>query len=1085
MSYTLTYPRTRREAEWVITKRHHSSRRGVMSDWPRSDIPLDGVYESDNVILFGSRKEVRSGTRLLSASHANLPTVADNGVADGSSISASKSGSTITISAGYQLSSSNVGDYFYWPADNARELILSIVEHSNTCVVNTSDTHSATTTGKMQQEVNAHIWDKVNKKLVVLLGTKIYYTTYEATVWTEAYCISNIAPANSKSIMWQYGENIYLWNSNGTYVVRMNVDVPTVDKLNNQTVETIISDIAENDNRIFGRRYTCTMCQMLGSYYTDSYEGNTVIQESSPWDRDDNGKDYAELFMAYEPSTSTPRLLQSLQVPYEVISGEYCYSKEYTHYRLYGTKNIGQYGLDEKTGIGNNPELFIHIADIPIIKSYVVSIESGTCTATSGVFDVHDTSNYIYLDDGTQVSITGYVSSTVLTVEDVGTYTNVGAVIGTTEAFVFSQSGNTVTAERGTPFDGDSIGKRIFASDGSLILITAYTDSTHVTVADSTTRSSLGGGIIVSPSANSNINIFNYLDMTGDDTLSTRISKYWCKNRFLEPLPNCNVGVVVDGFLISAVKGGSVIYQTQLANETLAGYYDPEFQIDTVQDSIQALRVYKNILSAICSQSTISWPTDTTATDSRPDVGLSTTFLAQKKVVDYNIGTMFPESIVAVHEGVDILFTNNCEIRLFDGKDYGRNIVEGKLTKEMRKFQPIGAASYDSFGGYYLWGTNGSLTSINSVNRLPFPDVCWRFSIKEEQGVIGGIKITGDAWLQPPNGVHGLEIIDGSDRSMQVVFDNVTGKYYWISTYNGPTGSGLSKTFVDKDDTTGTGTEISWSLSYGADTGNLMKYDIRHERSNLTINPYNPANADESGYDSEGYRDGLEIDFYAYKKSDSYESAYSTAKNITKDGDIVFDETPQDKAVQIKISGNRSECIISELVNYYTSFEQAAVPNKREMTEGDYQENLSAPTLWLTRNASLYKNLATGTSITGTPTGVTGVDGKSNSAFQISAALSTISVSLSSGTLLFWADGTVTVTIGGNSVALSSVGTSGSWTLYYATGITETGVLILIPSSTKKIEDVRAYNSEIDSDTRTYLYNDMVLNNGDNTLPIW
>ena len=155
------------------------------------------------------------------------------------------------------------------------------------------------------------------------------------------------------------------------------------------------------------------------------------------------------------------------------------------------------------------------------------------------------------------------------------------------------------------------------------------------------------------------------------------------------------------------------------------------------------------------------------------------------------------------------------------------------------------------------------------------------------------------------------------------------------------------------------------------------------------------------------------------------------------------------------------------------------------MSEGDYQENLNTPVLWLSRHASLYKNLVTGTSITGTPTGVTGVDSKSNSGFQISDALDTISVNLSSGSVLFWADGTVALTIGGESVTLSSVGSTGGWTLYYATGITKSGTLTLTPSGTRKIEDVRAYNSEIDSDTRSYLYNDMVKSNGDNTMGLW
>lgn len=1197
----LTYPRTRRESEWIDMKRHHSFRRGVMSDGPRTSVPLDGVWASDNAILYSERAEVRSGTRLLSATHVNLPAIA-------TCVECSKSGYTITISSGYSLSSSNIGDYVYWPDTGENELITAVDTGANTCTVTSSSSHTATVEARIRQEINALIWDKINKKHVMLIGTKVYYADWGVTSWTEAYCLSSTAPANSKSIMRQFGNNIYLWNSNGKFIIKMGATTPTTSRLNNTMIECPLTGIPETELLVYGRRYTATMVEMLGSYLTNSYEGNTIEHETAPWAIDSNGKDYAEIFTAkpigdeseskailtggtlnalrdepsdwaaisngqvkftgnsetnniivdftgcttwsdvsdriqsalrdfwpsaicsYEtdhfvvempnagdtlgyctagtsgtdisdstylnmrsgqgtlttPSTTEDVLIGTLQVPYSESGGVYTFLREYTHYRLYGTRDVGENGVNPSTGKGNNPEIYIHIEDIPVIKSFVVSTAAdGTVTASKGTFKEYDVGSTLYLSDGKLGTITAYTSGTVVTWNQSDVTSDVGATIGSANAFVFSQSGSTVTASTGNPFDADAVGKRIFASDGTIILIIARTDSQNVTVSDSTTRSGFGGGILVTPTEYSTANTRKFTDRIDDDKLGTRISKAWCKNRFWEPLPDCNIGVEIDGFFVSAVKGNKEIYETQLANSYFAGYYDPEFQVDTTIDAIQALRVYPTLLAAICSQSTMSWSTEITATDSRPDVGLSTTFLAQKKTVDFQIGTMFPQSIVPVHEGVDILFTNSCEIRLFDGKEYGPNIAEGKMMKLLRKLQPIGAASYDSIGGYYLWGTDASSTTIGGVDRLPFPDICYRFAIREEQGVIGGIGISGSAWLKPADGICGYGIIDNGNRALQVVLDNFTGKFYWISTYNGPTGSGLSKVFIDKDDTTGTGTEISWSITYGADTGSQMKYDIRHEVSNLTIDPEDPANADGSGYDSDGFRDGLEIDLYAYSKGSDWETEYASVKNVTKDGDISFDETPQDKAIQIKVAGNRSECIISELVNYYTIFEQASVPSKREMTEGDYQETLSSPDLWLSRAANLYKNLITGESITGTPSAVTGVDGKSESAFQISAALNTISVSITNGSILFWADGTVDVTIGGTPITLSEVGSSSGWTLYYATSITESGVMTLTPSGTRKIEDVRVYDSDIDSDTRTYLYNDMVRNNGDNTLKVW
>lgn len=1194
----MTYPRSRRESEWMFPVRHHSFRRGVMSDGPRTSVPPDGVWASENVILYNNRAETRGGTKKLSASQAHFPTPET-----WTGISASKTGYTVTISAGFVLTSANVGDYFYWPDDKTYEIITAVDTGTNSFTSNVSTAHIAATAGRIRREPNANIWDKVNKKIVVQAGTRIYYAPWNCTSWTEAYCLSTTAPADTKSIMRQYGKNIFLWNSNGQFIIKMGDTVPVVERLNNTMISCPLTGIDETTALTYGRRYTCTMIEMVGNYLDNSYGNNTIEQESSPWAIDSNGKDYAEYFtekpigdesktfarltggtlsatvadfavisdaqvgitansetnnvitdftgcitwsdvtgrlqdsardfwadilIYYDggkiiidmpnsgdsinyctagsggtdisgssylnmrtgqgslstPATTEDLLVGTLQLPYSLTDGLYTFNQEYTHYRLYGTKDVGSAGQT----LGNNPELYIHIEDIPIIKSFVVSTAAdGTITASKGTFSQYDVGSAIYLSDGKSGAITSYTSSSVVKWGNSDITTDVGATIGSSNSFVYSQSGRTVTASKGSPFASTSVGKRIFVSDGTLSTITGYTSSTVVTVADSTTRTNVGGGIIVGPTGSSPANTRKFTDRVSDEKLSTRISKAWCKNRFWEPIPDCDIGVEIDGFFISAVKGGKAIYQTQLANSYFAGYYDPEFQIDTVPDSIQALRSYPGTLSAICSQSTISWSTEVTGTDSRPEVGLSTTFLSQRRPVDYQIGTMFPESIAAVHEGIDILFTNGCEIRLFDGKDYGPNIAEDKTMKLLRKLQPVGASSYDANGGYYLWGTEASTDSIGSKTLVAFPDTCWRFSIKESQGTIGGIKITGDDWLQPPNGVCGIEVTDDGNRTLQIVLDNLTGFYYWISTYDGPTGSNLAKTFVDKDDTTGSGTEISWSLTFGADTGSLMKYDIRHEVSNLTIDPFNPSNANVTGYDSEGFRSGLEINIYAYGKSNEWVSPYSQSLNIIKDGDITLDETQQkdDKAIQIKITGNRSECVISELVNYYTVIEQAATPTNQATSEGTYQLNLATPVLWLTRGPSLYKNRATGSSITGTASGVTGIDGKSNSAFQIASALSTISVSLTSGSILLWADGTVTATINGESVSLTSVGTSGSWTLYYATGITKTGTLVLTPEGTRKIEDVRVYNSEIASATRTYLYNDMIRNSGDNTLPLW
>lgn len=1199
MGNPLANPRTRRDSEWQVIARHHSARRGVMSDGQRTNVPLDGVWESINVLLHGDgRKESRSGTRVLGLNAAALPKLRTG-------IDATKSVNVVTSSGAF--SSTDVGTYFYWPTEGKYDLITALLS-SSTVRVDNSDTRvrSATATwdpenevwiysgtGATRGEINAAIWDRVNKKHVILLGTQVYYADWECSSWIPVYLIGDTAPANTKSEMHQRGDSIYLWNANGLYAINMGLTTPLAVKVNNAVDPISVTITGDAQDQIYCRRYIVTAAKMTGNYFQNIREGNTVELESAPAQIDSSGRDYSAIFterpIGDGTYVSSSLVGGSLQSPMDTVAGwepvsdgqfgctfdgdtnnitvnfngcatwddvtgriqtslQYfwstmlCYKdgdhivlevpntagvfgecsagsggtdisgaaylslaatatvtsvlgdpplnvvlsgnsdKEYTHLRVYGTLDVGENGINPTAGAGNNSESYGHVEDVPKCSAFIVSSTGdGVITASKGTFKPYHTGCVLGVEGvGDIVGIT-YVNSTTVTFEDTWVFTNASAAIGGT-AFTFSRSGNLLSGTQFTEFDNIETGDLIFTSDGEILHVVGKPGGAPYT-AESGTLTDVAG--VIMPTSFPNGIVFT--DTTSDDVIASRLSIYWLKNRFWQPIPNCDVGVEIDGFTISAVRGGKSIYETQLADPQFAGYYDPEFQIDTIQDAIQALREYNGVLAAICSQSTTTWSSELTGTDSRPGIGSTVSFLAQRKVADYRIGTNSPGSIVSITDGIDILFTNNSEVRLFDGKAFGANLAEGKTMKLLRRLQMVSAASYDPIGGYFIWGTNSALTTIGSASSIPFPDICHRFSIQEDQGVIGGVQIDGDDWLTPPHGISGYEVSDDDGHFLQAVFDNRDGKFYWISTYDGPTGSGLAKVFSDKHTGSADGTEIDWSLTFGADIGSLMKYDIRHEVSNLTIDPYDASKGGEgsSGYDDEGFRDGLEIDLYAYRRSDGWETPYSQALNIVKDGDISFDRTPVDKAIQIKISGNRSECVISELVNYYTVAEQAAPPSKREMTEGDYQSALCAPVLWLSRGSQLYKNLATGQLISGTAVPVTGVDGKVNSAFQISAAFPTISVVLTAGSILLWTDGTVTVSIGGNSVVLTSAGTYGGWTLYYATGITRSGILTLTPTGTRKIEDVRAYNSDIDSDIRTYIYNDMVKNNGNNTLKLW
>lgn len=116
----------------------------------------------------------------------------------------------------------------------------------------------------------------------------------------------------------------------------------------------------------------------------------------------------------------------------------------------------------------------------------------------------------------------------------------------------------------------------------------------------------------------------------------------------------------------------------------------------------------------------------------------------------------------------------------------------------------------------------------------------------------------------------------------------------------------------------------------------------------------------------------------------------------------------------------------------------------------------------------------------------TGPDGKENSAFVVSDGTykSLGDVVLNNGTLVVWSTHTPEISIGGSSITFTEFDNDGTWYMYYATGISYSGALrVSATGSDKSYADIRGYNSTLSNGTLTYLYNDMIQNSGDSTLP--
>lgn len=204
--------------------------------------------------------------------------------------------------------------------------------------------------------------------------------------------------------------------------------------------------------------------------------------------------------------------------------------------------------------------------------------------------------------------------------------------------------------------------------------------------------------------------------------------------------------------------------------------------------------------------------------------------------------------------------------------------------------------------------------------------------------------------------------------------------------------------------------------------------------------------------------------------------------DINEGGIVTFDEAVECNRARIKASYQASEIKIVEVVSHYQVKDRLPAPDTLITSEMQHQMDLSEPVFWWSRGDNLLLNRATGAIVSATISEITGPDGNTDSAMQFTSSLNLGSVALVAGTLLFWHQNVASVRIGGTNVELGTVGTSGLWTLAYATGITASGALVFSASGAGKVFDIRGYNATIGANARSYLLKDITQGTGDRTM---
>jgi hypothetical protein len=384
------------------------------------------------------------------------------------------------------------------------------------------------------------------------------------------------------------------------------------------------------------------------------------------------------------------------------------------HIALYATLDIGDNGTDPETGAPNNQQLYVWLADVPIMKAYTASIDaSGNLLITEGYLETGDIGCILQAADGTVVQVSSVDSAQTGSVVDVGesSYSS-GAIastswsLGNGDTMTVSQSGTTVTIEGGTAPDLTSADERkpVFLPDGRVKRIKEVLTTTTFQTDESETLASTAAGM--------NPTYRKYTDHTQDAVpgLRSRIRAWTLQQRAWTPIPNANLVLATRALLFSGVANGTIVHYSEITRgwEHLCGYHNELAQVIQTKNPISDLVQHKESVIIRCVKNTEEVLTTSTQTVTNEDIGESHVELTAQNPVDTAVGAIDWSGTTKDDRGIEVLITQEPAIRIFDGRNYSDdNLADGHIQKKvLRKLQPAYSVGYHPHIGLIIYGSD-------------------------------------------------------------------------------------------------------------------------------------------------------------------------------------------------------------------------------------------------------------------------------------------------------------------------------------------------------------------------------------------
>lgn len=286
---------------------------GVMyNDIPASEMP-EGVAELENAHSYGEWIEGRTGSKEHTS--LKLPPITDF-----QNITASQTGNLITRISGPAFTNFVIGYYFVWPGQPDRHYEIVDFIDADTIQVSRSDTRSAQSGCWMRGKVHWWKQHKVNRKIVMHIDRRVFWTTTAFAAWNQATQIGYWNPIDDQSYMYEFDERyMMLVCRSGLFKVFLDTNYPYLYKMNSNPPELLITSTSETETSPYGRRYSYSCSRLVGNIrwrYTKNSdrdtdrtdarkdnEGTFIEQESGLCRLDENGDDFGERFTQFPIGT--------------------------------------------------------------------------------------------------------------------------------------------------------------------------------------------------------------------------------------------------------------------------------------------------------------------------------------------------------------------------------------------------------------------------------------------------------------------------------------------------------------------------------------------------------------------------------------------------------------------------------------------------------------------------------------------------------------------------------------------------------------------------------------------------------------